>query len=163
VTEPRWSIERAGFGELPALCALAAASFADPWSECAFAEELRAPEAIVLVARDARAAAGEVVGYLSARRAADELHVLSLGVAPARRRAGVASALLASSLAEAAARGARLAHLEVRAENAEALAFYEHFGFRALGRRRRYYPNGEDALLLCARVPGAERAAGGAA
>ena len=160
MTEPRWRIERAGVDELPALCALAAASFADPWSEGAFAEELRAPEASVLVARDAARA---VVGYLSARRAADELHLLSLGVEPARRREGVASALLLAALSEAAAGGARLAHLEVRAANAEALAFYEHFGFRALGRRRRYYPDGEDALLLCARVPGAERAAGDAA
>lgn len=160
MTEPGFAIERAGFGELPVLCALAAASFAEPWSEGAFAEELRAAGASVLVARDA---AGTVVGYLSARRAADELHILSLGVEPARRRTGVASALLLAALAEAAGGGARLAHLEVRATNAEAFAFYERFGFRALGRRRRYYPDGEDAVLLCARIPGAARASGDAA
>ena len=115
----------------------------------------------MLVARDA---ADAVVGYLAARRAADELHVLSLGVDPAHRRAGVASALLEAALAEAeAAAGARLAHLEVREGNAEAFAFYERFGFRAVGRRRRYYPDGEDALLLCARIPGAARAEGDAA
>jgi ribosomal-protein-alanine N-acetyltransferase len=159
VAEGGWRVERAGWAELPALCALAAASFTDPWAEASFAEELRAPEATVIVARDA---ADVVVGYLAARRAADELHVLSLGVDPPRRRAGIASALLEAVLSEGAAAGARLAHLEVRAGNAEALAFYARFGFQVLGRRRRYYPDGEDALLLAARVPGA-RAAGGAA
>jgi ribosomal-protein-alanine N-acetyltransferase len=149
VAEGRWKLERAGFAELPALCALAAASFADPWSEGAFAEELRAPDATVLVARDPT---GAVVGYLAGRRALDELHVLSLGVEPARRRAGVATALLLETLAAAAAAGARLAHLEVRAGNADAIAFYARFGFQPLGRRRRYDPDGEDALLLGARV-----------
>jgi ribosomal-protein-alanine N-acetyltransferase len=154
-----WRVERAGWAELPALCAIAAASFTDPWSEGAFAEELRAPDATLLVARDG---AGVVVGYLAARRVADELHVLSLGVDPGRRRARAASALLEAVLADPAGPGARLAHLEVRASNAEALAFYARFGFQVLGRRRRYYPDGEDALLLAARVSGA-RAAGGAA
>jgi ribosomal-protein-alanine N-acetyltransferase len=160
VSEPRWRIERAGTGELAALHALAAASFPDPWSEGAFEEELRAPEATVLVARDR---AGAVVGYLSARRALDELHVLSLGVDPARRREGAASALLLAALTGAGAAGARLAHLEVREGNGAALAFYGRFGFRAVGRRRRYYPDGEDALLLCARVADAACAAGDAA
>jgi len=160
VTERRFEVERAGMPLLATLHALAVASFSDPWSEGAFAEELRSPEATVLVARDG---AGAVIGYLAARRAADELHVLSLGVDPAHRRAGAASALLEEALAEAAAGGARLAHLEVREGNAEAFAFYERFGFRAVGRRRRYYPDGEDAVLLCARIPSAARAEGDAA
>jgi ribosomal-protein-alanine N-acetyltransferase len=160
VSEPRWQIARADLPLLGTLRALAAASFTDPWSEGAFEEELRAPEASVLVARDR---AGAVVGYLAARRAADELHVLSLGVDPDRRREGAASALLLAALGEAAAAGARLAHLEVRASNAAALGFYARFGFRAVGRRRRYYPDGEDALLLCARVSDAACAAGDAA
>lgn len=160
MTERRWQIERAGTPLLGALHALAAASFPDPWSENAFAEELREPTAIVLVARGGE---GAVAGYLAARRALDELHVLSLGVDPARRRQGAASALLLAALAEAGAAGARLVHLEVREGNRAALAFYGRFGFRAVGRRRRYYPDGEDALLLCARVAAAACAAGDAA
>jgi len=160
VSEPRWRIEPATAALVPRLRALAAAGFSDPWSEGAFLEELRAPDASLTVAR---APDGEVVGYLALRCAADEVHVLSLAVDPARRRQGAGRALLLSGLARAAAGGARLAHLEVRPGNAGALAFYERFGFQAVGRRRRYYPDGEDALLLCARVPGGVRAAGDAA
>ncbi|HWC25967.1 MAG TPA: hypothetical protein VG474_05225, partial [Solirubrobacteraceae bacterium] len=39
--------------------------------------------------------------------------------------------------------------LEVRESNAGAIELYERFGFRAAGRRRRYYQdNGEDAVVM---------------
>ena len=37
----------------------------------------------------------------------------------------------------------------MRESNAGAIALYERFGFRAAGRRRRYYQdNGEDAVIM---------------
>jgi [ribosomal protein S18]-alanine N-acetyltransferase len=144
VTEP-WRVERAEPGLLPRLRELAVQSFDAAWSEGAFAEEFRAPGALLLVARDGR---GAVRGYLSARCMADEVHLLSLAVEPASRRRGAAAALLERALEAARGRGARIAHLEVRAGNPGALAFYARAGFRTVGRRRRYYPDGEDALLL---------------
>jgi ribosomal-protein-alanine N-acetyltransferase len=107
----------------------------------------------------ARGEAG-VVGYLESRLVADELHVLALAVAPEARRRGAASALLAHALDDAAARGARVAHLELRASNAPALALYRGLGFAAVGRRTRYYADGEDAVLLSRHLePDAARAA----
>jgi ribosomal-protein-alanine N-acetyltransferase len=38
--------------------------------------------------------------------------------------------------------------LELAATNAPALALYQGLGFVVVGRRSRYYPDGEDALLL---------------
>jgi ribosomal-protein-alanine N-acetyltransferase len=90
----------------------------------------------------------------------DEVHLLSLAVEREVRRRGMARALLAAALAAERSRGARLAHLEVRAGNGEALAFYASAGFRAVGRRRRYYPDGEDALLLAAPLVEPRRAGG---
>jgi dihydroorotate dehydrogenase electron transfer subunit len=149
VIEPPFRVERGGTETLAALCAIAAASFEAPWSEGAFAEEFRAPESAVWVTRDAW---GAVRGYLVARRAHDEVHVLSLAVEPAARRRGLATALLRAALGAERARGARFAHLEVRASNPEARSLYARLGFRAVGRRPRYYPSGEDALLLTARL-----------
>jgi len=91
---------------------------------------------------------GTVVGYLDARRVADELHVLALAVVAEARRRGVASALLAAAIAQAEATGAAVCHLEVRAGNAAARAFYARHGFAEVGYRRRYYAEGEDAILL---------------
>jgi ribosomal-protein-alanine N-acetyltransferase len=140
-----WRVERAERALVGRVYEIARASFEAPWSEAAFDEEFRNPDARVWVARDA---AGEVQGYLVAHRMLDEVHLLSLATRPAARRRGAARALLDAVLHAERAGGARLAHLEVRAGNGEALAFYAKAGFRALGRRRRYYPDGEDALLL---------------
>ena len=157
MSEPAFRVERAEPALLPRLHAIAVQSFDSPWSEGAFAEEFGSPDASLWVARDG---AGEVRGYLVAQRALDEVHVLSLAVEPATRRRGAASALLAAALAAERARGARIAHLEVRASNPAALAFYAHAGFRSVGRRRRYYPDGDDALLLAAALVPARRAGG---
>jgi [ribosomal protein S18]-alanine N-acetyltransferase len=157
VSDPAFRVERAQPAQLPRIHAIAVQSFDSPWSEGAFAEEFASPEAAVWVARDG---AGELQGYLVAHRALDEVHVLSLAVEPGARRRGAASALLAEALAAERARGARIAHLEVRASNPEAFAFYARHGFRSVGRRRRYYPDGDDALLLAMALVPVRRAGG---
>lgn len=152
-----WRVERAGAWRLPELHAIATASFDAPWSPGAFEEEFASGESGIWVARGA---AEPALGYLVARRALDEVHVLSLAVVPALRRRGIATALLLTALGAERARGARIAHLEVRARNPEAIAFYARHGFREVGRRRCYYPDGEDALLLGAALVAPHRAAG---
>jgi ribosomal protein S18 acetylase RimI-like enzyme len=46
------------------------------------------------------------------------------------------------------AAGAEVVHLEVRASNEAARRFYGELGFDEVGARPRYYPDGEDAVLL---------------
>ena len=87
-------------------------------------------------------------GMALARVAADEAEVLTLAVAPQARRRGLARRLLAAVMAEAADRGARSMALEVAAGNEAGRALYEAAGFEPVGRRRGYYPGGEDALVL---------------
>jgi ribosomal-protein-alanine N-acetyltransferase len=152
-----WRVERASPADLSRIHGIAAQSFDAPWSEAAFAEEFRSAESVLWVARDA---AHEVRGYLVGRRMLDEVHVLSLGVETSWRRRGAATALLVTALEAERKAGARLVALEVRAGNAPALAFYARHGFRAVGRRRRYYPDGEDAILLGTALE-TPRAAGG--
>ncbi len=91
----------------------------------------------------ARTQAGEIVAYAEVRRVAEEVHVLAIAVLPAWRRCGIASALLGRVLV-----GARAAYLEVRESNAAGRGFYAWHGFEGVGRRRGYYADGEDALLM---------------
>jgi ribosomal-protein-alanine N-acetyltransferase len=87
------------------------------------------------------------VGYLSAIRVFDELHLLQLAAHPKYRRIGVCTKLLNHALEKEQ----RLNHvlLEVRETNKAAIAFYKKMGFYKVGRRRRYYADtGEDALVL---------------
>jgi len=45
-------------------------------------------------------------------------------------------------------KGATVVHLEVRPTNATAISLYARCGFITIGRRKAYYENGEDAILM---------------
>lgn len=110
-------------------------------------KELARPWARLWVVR--REAAGDPVGFALTWRAADEVHVIDLAVAPEARRGGLGRALLDAVIADARTADARLLLLEVRAGNAPALALYRSAGFFEHGVRRAYYSdNGEDAVEM---------------
>src|SRR5262249_53365415 len=92
---------------------------------------------------------GRMVGFCSFWRIFDEVHINNLAVAPAFRRAGVATALLTRVLKEGAQLGATRATLEVRRSNDAARRLYERFRFAEAGVRHGYYTHPvEDALVL---------------
>ena len=102
----------------------------------------------------------EPAGFVMGRVAAEEAEVLTLAVRPAARRAGIGAALMRALMAEAASRGATEMFLEVSAPNMPARALYAGLGATEAGRRRRYYADGSDALVLrlplspCGAAPG---------
>ena len=141
-------VNRAGPADARILAEIAAGALAGPWSQTQFAEELALPMARVVVVRDA----GEPLGYATARVVGDELELLGIAVRADRRRAGLGRRLLAGL--GALSPGARVCHLEVRRGNREARAFYRALAFHEVGARARYYPDGEDAVLMTASLGG---------
>lgn len=119
----------------------------DPWGRELFASELDTggPARQWLVAEDRN---GRVVGFGGLLFALDEAHVMNLAVSPQVQRSGIASLLVARLLLDAGDRGSVSATLEVRASNEPALGLYRRFGFEEAGRRPRYYPDGEDAVIM---------------
>lgn len=95
-----------------------------------------------------RGADGALVGFASGRLLAGTAHVLRLTVAPTLRRRGHGRALLDALVAWAADAGAYAVTLEVRAGNVAARALYAGAGLAEVGRRPRYYADGEDAVLM---------------
>ncbi len=130
--------------DLPAVLVVERACHSHPWSEQQLRDELGNPLAGV----DLYWAGEELAGFLCRWLIADELHIQNVATAPTWRRCGVAAALLGQALVEARRQGCRRALLEVRVGNAGAIALYRRFGFRDLARRTRYYPDGEDALVM---------------
>jgi ribosomal-protein-alanine N-acetyltransferase len=122
----------------------------DPWSASLFADELRGDgsDRLWLVAADQPG--GSPIGFGGLLFIADEAHVMNLAVDPAHQRKGIAAHLLSQLLTLAGDRGATGATLEVRASNGPALSLYGRFGFSEAGRRPRYYPDGEDAVIMWA-------------
>jgi len=87
-------------------------------------------------------------GMILARTVADEAEVLTLAVDPAVRRTGIGRALLDQAMGTARQRGAAAMFLEVAFANAPARSLYAGASFVQVGRRRGYYPEGGDALVL---------------
>jgi ribosomal-protein-alanine N-acetyltransferase len=125
-------------------------AFSTPWPRDSFRYELRNPRAHNLVAR----VGTEVVGYVCVWLVAGELKINNVAVRCDRRGRGLGARLLEAVLDLARVRGCTEATLEVRPSNTEARALYERFGFREVGRRKRYYPDsGEDAVLMTLDLP----------
>lgn len=130
--------------DLPAVLEIEQVSFPSPWKPEFFLNELRNPYARLMVAERA----SRVVGYFCRWLVADEVHILDIAVHPDRRCCGVGKVLLKELLDEARGCGACSASLEVRVSNLPAIALYHSLGFSPVSTRRRYYENGEDALLM---------------
>ncbi len=132
--------------DLAAVHAIERASFAVPWPDDAYRNELATNRlASYVIAR----AGDAVVGFAGLWVMVDEAHVTTFAVDPRWRRRGVGERLLLALIDIAVARRAREATLEVRLSNMPARRLYEKYGFRPVGIRPRYYSdNGEDALIM---------------
>lgn len=122
---------------------------ADAWSrglvEAGLAGEV--PTVVYLVA-EADGPDSPVVGHAVASIVADVAELQRIAVTPTARRGGHATALLDDVVARSRAAGAERLLLEVREDNAGALAFYAARGFVEVDRRRRYYRDGATAVVL---------------
>jgi [ribosomal protein S18]-alanine N-acetyltransferase len=131
--------------DLPSVIEIAAASpDAAQWSRESYSSLLESS------AQGWVAASGEaILGFLLARKAADEMEILNLAVSPASRRKGIGSMLLREALSWASRNQIAKVHLEARASNSAAMRFYESHGFRTAGQRPGYYSHPlDDAVLL---------------
>ena len=128
-----------------ALAALHARAMAPDrgWSAAEFADLLDNAHAFAL---------GDARAFALGRAVAGEAELLMLATDPAHRRQGLARARLAAFEAEARARGASIAFLEVAADNAPARVLYTAAGWVERARRPAYYarPKGPaaDALIM---------------
>ena len=134
--------------DLATLRALETACFGrDAWGEQALEGELAGvPDTRCVLVAEGRDTA--IAGYASLLAVAATADVQRIAVRPDRRREGIGRALLNALLAQARGRGCAEALLEVRHDNAAALAMYEEIGFEQIARRRGYYHGVADALVL---------------
>ncbi len=102
---------------------------------------------------------GDIVGYGGIMVAGDIADVQTIGTVPEAQGRGLGTAQLAWMVAEAAHRGAEALMLEVRASNEPARRLYQRHRFAHIHTRRRYYPGGEDALIMRRELTSEDRAA----
>jgi len=134
--------------DLPQVMEIERLSFAtDPWTPGLFLHELKLDFSRLHLARTDDAAR-RLVGYACWWLVGDEIHILNLAVHPQARGSGAGRALVQHIVDDARAHGAVSVSLEVRPENASALALYRRMGFGQIGLRKNYYARGEDAVIM---------------
>lgn len=132
--------------QIPAMATLDRHCLGGMWSESGYQRELESPNSVLRILQDE--AAQRLVGLGCFWAITDEAHITLLAIAPTHQRQGLGRWLLWHLLREAHQEQLRHATLEVRLGNAIAQKLYHQFGFQALGQRKRYYPDDEDALIL---------------
>lgn len=118
----------------------------DRLSRRSFRRLLERPTARFVVAGDRDRILGYALILFRARTALARLY--SIAVDPAARGQGLGARLLDAAEHAAFDHGCILMRLEVRADNAAAIALYEKRGYRQFGRYLAYYDDDADALRL---------------
>ncbi len=96
----------------------------------------------------------ERLGFAGIRFHGETAEVMTCVVVAAARRKGVGRALMKAMIDACEERGIKSLTLEVRPSNDGALAFYGAYGFSTVGLRKRYYKDGEDAVLMLRPIGG---------
>ena len=119
----------------------------EAWSDTAMTQFIASPSTVTLLATTGPNGA-QPIGFLIARKAAEEAELLTIGVLADYRKTGVGGSLLRQAMLDLKAGGSGTLYLEVDETNHPALALYKRFGARTVGNRPGYYESGKNAAIL---------------
>lgn len=121
-----------------------------PWSFQMLADSFSSEHFYGLLAEEN----GEAVAYGSMSFNGDDADIDNIAVSENYRRNGIGKALLEGLVEEAKKRNVHKMFLEVRVTNAPAQILYLLHGFKGIYVRSRYYPDGEDAIVMVKELRG---------
>lgn len=131
-------------GHLAEVLAIQARTGFQHWTAKQFQEELRQPYTRAFVLSQKAGMAGFAIWHLLS----PEAELCSIAIDPAVQKSGWGFYLMNAMHRDLQAAGISRFFLEVRAGNIPAVSLYKKLGYAQIGMRRRYYSDGEDALLM---------------
>ena len=118
--------------------------FSDPWTRRMLADSYLSDQFFGSLLEEG----DSITAYGGMHIIGDEAEIELIATAEMYRRCGRGSKILDDLLEEAQKRGVKSVFLEVRVSNAPAQLMYLKKGFRGVYARTRYYPDGEDAIVM---------------
>ncbi|MBS7649641.1 MAG: ribosomal protein S18-alanine N-acetyltransferase [Thermoproteota archaeon] len=116
-----------------------------PYPSGVFKELLRRCPKYFLIAEYKGRISGYVCGRLVGK---DSGQVVSIAVEPRSRRRGIGRSLMLDLESRFREDRVKTVRLEVGVDNYAAIWLYKSLGYETAGLRRRYYPDGSDALTM---------------
>jgi ribosomal-protein-alanine N-acetyltransferase len=130
-----------------AVVAIEKQAYEHPWTRGNFMDSVRAGYQAQLLVAGSR-----LLGYFVAMKGVDEVHLLNITVATECQGQGWGRMMLDALAQWSRGQGAQWLWLEVRASNQRAQLIYTRHGYRRVGERKGYYPDGqgkrEDAVVM---------------
>ena len=90
----------------------------------------------------------KIVGFAGIKIVLDEADIMNIAVKKDYRRQGIATLLLNHILTVCKEKSIKTINLEVNEDNFSAISLYQKLGFKECGRRKQYYDNKYDAILM---------------
>ena len=151
--------------DLPQVLEIQKALAFQDWNERQFCAEIAAGYALCVVYEDAAQFNGDprlrgddnkgereysrkdILGYAIFHLMGPDSELLSIATSTAHQRSGIGTSLLDAGLSRLDFASGDRMFLEVREGNAKARRFYEKHGFVPYAERKKYYADGENAIL----------------
>lgn len=118
--------------------------FDDFWNIDILKDELKSQNSEFVCAK----IENKVVGFAGIKIVLDTADIMNIAVKEDYRRQGIATLLLNNILDICNEKNIKTINLEVNEENFSAIRLYQKFGFKENGRRKKYYDNKFDAILM---------------
>ena len=94
----------------------------------------------------------EVVGYAGIWKAIDEGHITNIVTKKDKRGNHIGNKMLEEIIALAKKKELKSVTLEVNEHNEVAINLYKKYNFKKVGKRKRYYNNVDDALIMTLKI-----------
>lgn len=114
------------------------------WNYEIFEEELANNNSKYLVAKQQE----NIVAFAGYKKIVDEIHIMNIATRVDKRGRKIATKLFARLVEEAKKENPEVITLEVSSSNLPAIKLYTKMGFEEVGRRKKYYFNRQDAIIM---------------
>ena len=118
--------------------------FDDFWNISILKDELKSQTSEFVCAK----IENQVIGFAGIKIVLDTADIMDIAIKEEFRRQGIATLLLNNIFDICNEKNIKTINLEVNEENFSAIRLYQKFGFKENGRRKKYYDNKFDAILM---------------
>ena len=118
--------------------------FDDFWNFNILKSEFKNPSSTYIVAK----IGDEIVGFAGIWKSVDDVHITNIVTKKNKRNLGIASQLLEKLIEISKTKKVGSITLEVNENNIPAINLYKKYNFQILGKRKKYYNNADNAIIM---------------
>lgn len=118
--------------------------FDDFWNFNVLKSEFENPSSTYIVAK----IGDEIVGFAGIWKSVDDVHITNIVTKKNKRNLGIASQLLEKLIEISKTKKVGSITLEVNENNIPAINLYKKYNFQILGKRKKYYNNADNAIIM---------------